>query len=254
MPADSWPRCWSANSPKYARRETSRSGERIPKTPHISRCPPTRSEALELHSEQGIPAGRPDDTDRDAELDRNTLHVRARRRRARDDGASAHFAEELDRILADVERGARARVERRLGEADRQPALGGVVDERRQRGDVPQERHQPRLRLEVERRRHPAELAEARLVLRARERHAATRRPRTRGRRRASPSARAGRPRRDRPRRRPASGGSPGRSSRCRARRSRRRRERRPRRRQPRCRRSPRRAPTRSPASRDCRS
>ena len=42
MPADSCPRCWSANSPKYARRATSRSGERIPKTPHISRCPPMR--------------------------------------------------------------------------------------------------------------------------------------------------------------------------------------------------------------------
>ncbi len=126
---------------------------------------------MELHSQEGIPTGRTHDPNRDAELDRNTLHVRARGRRARDDGASAHFAEELDRILADVERGAGAREQRRLGEADRQPALGGVVDESRQRGDVPQERHEPRFRLEVERRRHPAELAEARLVLRARERH-----------------------------------------------------------------------------------
>ena len=37
-PADSWPRCWSACSPKCASRATSRSGAQIPSTPHISRA------------------------------------------------------------------------------------------------------------------------------------------------------------------------------------------------------------------------
>jgi hypothetical protein len=35
IPADSWPRCWSAKSAKYESRATSRSAERMPKTPHI---------------------------------------------------------------------------------------------------------------------------------------------------------------------------------------------------------------------------
>ena len=39
IPADSWPRCWSATSPKCVSRATSRSGAWIPKIPHISREP-----------------------------------------------------------------------------------------------------------------------------------------------------------------------------------------------------------------------
>ena len=37
IPADSWPRCCSAKSAKYESRATSRSTERMPKTPHIRR-------------------------------------------------------------------------------------------------------------------------------------------------------------------------------------------------------------------------
>ena len=40
MPADSWPRCWSAKSPKYASRATSRSGAWMPRMPHMARRPP----------------------------------------------------------------------------------------------------------------------------------------------------------------------------------------------------------------------
>src|SRR4029453_13265023 len=36
IPADSWPRCWRAKSPKYVRRATSRSGAWMPTTPHTS--------------------------------------------------------------------------------------------------------------------------------------------------------------------------------------------------------------------------
>ena len=36
MPADSWPRCWSANSPSKARCATDRPGAYTPKTPHAS--------------------------------------------------------------------------------------------------------------------------------------------------------------------------------------------------------------------------
>ena len=44
-PADSWPRCWSAWSPKYASRATSRPGAWMPNTPHISECLPGLREA-----------------------------------------------------------------------------------------------------------------------------------------------------------------------------------------------------------------
>src|SRR3954447_25335804 len=37
MPADSWPRCWSANRPRYVRCETDCPGPYTPKTPHA--CP-----------------------------------------------------------------------------------------------------------------------------------------------------------------------------------------------------------------------
>ena len=54
MPADSWPRCWSAKSPKYVSRETSRSAAYTPKTPHMALRHPAdldeaaRAEQLEL--------------------------------------------------------------------------------------------------------------------------------------------------------------------------------------------------------------
>src|SRR5262245_43428366 len=47
IPADSWPRCCSAWRPKYVSRATSRSGARMPNTPHISG--PSRSDRPELH-------------------------------------------------------------------------------------------------------------------------------------------------------------------------------------------------------------
>src|SRR6478735_6511514 len=50
MPADSCPRCWSAYSAKYARRETSRPGATMPKTPHSSRGP---SRSSRKGSEEG---------------------------------------------------------------------------------------------------------------------------------------------------------------------------------------------------------
>src|ERR1700733_9253975 len=39
IPADSWPRCWSAYRAKYARLATSCPGAKMPKTPHSSRGP-----------------------------------------------------------------------------------------------------------------------------------------------------------------------------------------------------------------------
>src|SRR6476620_6687772 len=56
MPADSWPRCWSAYSAKYARRATSCSGAKIPKTPHSSRGPSRRGRSV--GEDMGEPAAR----------------------------------------------------------------------------------------------------------------------------------------------------------------------------------------------------
>src|SRR5215213_11159507 len=54
MPADSWPRCWSAYSAKYASRATSDSGANTPKTPHSSRGPSRSSSATRvMRSEAG---------------------------------------------------------------------------------------------------------------------------------------------------------------------------------------------------------
>ena len=111
------------------------------------------------------------------------------------------------------------RVERGLGEADREPAVGDVVRERQQRGGLPEEADQRRLGRQVELRGLAAELAVQRLVLRAGERELGLAGeeddvalpPARPGRR-----ARRGRGRRSR---RPGWGGSSGRRCRCRARR-----------------------------------
>ena len=150
--------------------------------------------------------------------------------------------------------GADARVERGLRERDREPAERDVVDERAARRRAPEELDERRLGCEVEPGRTPADLAEARLVLRAGEcdrRGAGEQDHVALAPRQTEPRAR---PRAARRSRRPASGRSPARRSRCRARRSRRRsgsgapRTPRP---SPR---STRRAPTRSRPSPGCRS
>src|SRR5947208_11229843 len=43
MPADSWPRCWRANSPKNVSRATSSPGAHTPKSPHASFGPSSSS-------------------------------------------------------------------------------------------------------------------------------------------------------------------------------------------------------------------
>src|SRR3954470_16617868 len=56
IPADSCPRCWSAYSAKYARRATSCSGAKIPKTPHSSRGPSRRGRSV--GEDMGEPSAR----------------------------------------------------------------------------------------------------------------------------------------------------------------------------------------------------
>src|SRR5262249_55478717 len=172
IPADSWPRCWSANRPKYARRATSRSSERIPKTPHMSVARlPSALEAPELHTEEGTSACLTDPPERHAQLARNTLDLAGRLRRAGDDRAAADLAEELDGVVTEIERRAGPGHERGLRKPPRHPPLGRVVRERRYGSDSPEERDEPRLGLQVERGWRPAELPVVGLELRARKRH-----------------------------------------------------------------------------------
>src|SRR5262249_33688745 len=106
-----------------------------------------------------------------AQLARNTLDLLARTGRARDDGTATDLAEQLDRVVAQVERRAAARREGRLGQTDRETSLRRVVDERGRWCNLPQEGDEPRFRIEVERRRDAAGLSVAGLELRACERH-----------------------------------------------------------------------------------
>src|SRR5207344_890955 len=66
-------------------------------------------------------------------------------RRTREHRAPTHLAIELAEVATEVEHGARPREERRLGEADRQTAFGDVVDERAERGGLPEERDETSL-------------------------------------------------------------------------------------------------------------
>ena len=109
---------------------------------HQSR-PPRRSQALELHSEQRT-RRRPRPSAAAA------TPPRARRPRVAgghgDDRAPADLAEPLDGVVGELHLGAEPGVDRRLGEHDREPALGGVVDERATRRDAPEEPDQRGLR------------------------------------------------------------------------------------------------------------
>src|SRR5205823_14228391 len=53
--------------------------------------------------------------------------------RARDDRLAAAFAEEHDRVVGKLQPGADPAPKSRLREADREPALGGVVRQREER-------------------------------------------------------------------------------------------------------------------------
>ncbi len=171
IPADSWPRCWSANRPKYARRATSRSTDRMPKRPHIRRSAlPGASQVRQLHSQQGTAPGDADAVHRHSELRPERAHLVPHLRRTREHGASSDLAEERERVVVEGELRAAAGEERRFGETDREPALGRVVDERAARSDPPQERDEPCLGREIERARAAADLAVERLELRAGER------------------------------------------------------------------------------------
>ncbi len=212
------------------------------------------AQAIERHSQEGTAARLADPAERHAQLARNSLDLVDAIGGARDHCPTADLSEQLDRVVTEIERGARAGEDGRFGEAHREAALRRVVDERRGRSGAPEERDEARLRLEVERRRSAAHLAEARLVLGARERDRRGEGREQRRLPRAIPSARGGRPRRAPPRRRPASDGWRVRSSRCRGTRSPRRRVRRAPRRLQRSRRWPTRAPIRSRPSPDSRS
>ena len=56
IPADSWPRCWSACRPKYVSRATSRPGARMPKTPHIRRSRAPRASGQSSVGRRGAQA------------------------------------------------------------------------------------------------------------------------------------------------------------------------------------------------------
>ena len=222
-PADSWPRCWSAKSAKYESRATSRSTERMPKTPHISRRLPCGPELVERDAEDRVAADLADPPDAD---------VASRAGRSRPGRPAARGSPGRSprrRASADRRRGrARRRrpsAERRLGERDGEAAVGDVVRRAsmpaRRDGACADERHlAPRGRASASRPRR----SRAGLQLRAGER------TRERGRgeqdRVALPpaaAARGARRARARRSRRRASGGSSGRRCRCRARRCRRR-------------------------------
>ena len=174
--------------------------------------------------------------------------------RAGDHRAAAALAEERERAVGQLELGADPGVERGLGEADREPAVGDVVRQGQERRGLPEEADERRLGREVERGRLAAELAVERLVLGAGERELGLAGeeddvallPRARD------APHVGEP--GRRSRRPGSGGSSARRCRCRARRFPRRRGSRAPRRRRRSPRSPRPAPRRSRASRGCRS
>ncbi len=126
-------------------------------------------------------------------------------------------------VVVEVELGADAAPDRRLGERDREPARGCVVREREQRRRPPEE-----ARRAVPRRRGPGSAGGRRARRRAPGTRSRRARPRARpraARRRPPASAPGPRARRGRARRsrRPASAGSRARRSRCRARRFRRR-------------------------------
>src|SRR5688572_19161195 len=103
MPADSWPRCWRAKSAKYVSRATSRSGEWMPKTPHIRREPPGARRTLPGGSRNALFVGgadlgelEPEDprsADRADALVRHPLQQRLFAKGAGDDCAAAAFPE-----------------------------------------------------------------------------------------------------------------------------------------------------------------
>ena len=184
IPADSWPRCWSANSPKYARRATSRSSERIPKTPHIrlvalpgavrscasstpSRVPPPaapirRSGTLNSLATASI-------SDAAAGAHETTARPPTSPKSSTGSSRRSSTAPEPEKSAASA---------RHTASPPSEASWTSVA----QRGGLPEERDEPRLGVEVERRRRSAHLAVARLVLGAGER-TASRRTRRRSRR-----------------------------------------------------------------------
>ena len=85
--------------------------------------------------------------------------------RAGEHGLAAALAEPRARIVGQRQVGPEARVDRGLGEADREAAARDVVDERALRRGAPEELDERRLRLEVEPRRATFDLSPARLIL-----------------------------------------------------------------------------------------
>src|SRR6266487_3883304 len=119
IPADSWPRCWSANRPKYVRRATSRSGDRTPNKPHISAH---HADALEtLCAEPSDVVGGAGEDDLAAQCRLRQFDVRNQ------PGIRFGFAQRL-----------------------RQAAVRHVVRERQHRGSLPYETDERRLGGEIE--------------------------------------------------------------------------------------------------------
>ena len=143
-------------------RATSRSCERMPKTPHI-RLQASVSSASG-GAEQPVAADDAEPPQRHAAEPVDDLGP------ARDDRLAAALAEPGARVVGQLELGAEAGVDRGLGERDREPALGHVVQERALGRRPPEELDERGLGGEVEPGRLPARLAVARLVLRAGER------------------------------------------------------------------------------------
>ena len=103
----------------------------MPKTPHIKSTLPGLPELRERHAEDLVAADLADPADADVDAERVDLDLAGRQATI---AWPPPFAEERRGIVGQVEPRADPGVERRLGERDREAALGDVVDEREQRG------------------------------------------------------------------------------------------------------------------------
>src|ERR1700733_378221 len=150
IPADSWPRCWSANSAKYATRATSCPGAKMPNTPHSSRGPsrwsftvgamptlsPRLAAALDPFAQPAVTGvTQVGNWDVEQPLDRQGVaadladddETGERFTRSGHDEPPARRLAERIKPLRQVHHRAQATGDRALGERDRDPALSDVV-------------------------------------------------------------------------------------------------------------------------------
>src|ERR1700733_1209464 len=150
IPADSWPRCWSANSAKYATLATSCPGAKMPKTPHSSRGPsrwsftvgampsllPRLAAALDPFPQPALACiAQLGNWDVEQSLDRQGVAAdladhdepgECVTRSGHDEPPARRLAERIE-ALRQVHCRAQTAGDHALGERDRDPAFGDVV-------------------------------------------------------------------------------------------------------------------------------